>query len=106
MLNIPKHNCQNCGSCCGPVPITVQEQKTIQAYVDKNKPSINKQYDFLDCKFRVNHACSIYSVRPIVCRLFGVTKGLACPYGNTHEIDGAPFISKEKSVGLLNDLIK
>lgn len=31
--------------------------------------------------------CAIYSVRPMVCRLFGVAKGMTCSHGNSAEID-------------------
>lgn len=106
LYNIPKHNCKNCGECCGPVPITKTEQQVIQAYVDKHKPKINKNAGWLNCKFRVDNSCSIYPVRPILCQLCGSVKGMNCKYGNTHEIDGLKFISKDKPVGLINKVIK
>lgn len=37
--------------------------------------------------------CLIYEVRPVICRLFGVTEGMQCVFGNTCEIDGHPYIA-------------
>ena len=104
---IPKHNCRNCGECCGPVPINEKEYKEIKAFINKNKPKYNKEHGFLECKFRVDNKCSIYEVRPTVCRLMGVTKGMTCNFGNSKELNGLKFMDMEsKTVGLLNKVIK
>lgn len=105
LLNIPEHkNCKNCGMCCGPVPATEKEINIIKAYVRKNKIKA-KKCGLLDCCFRdeKNKKCLIYHVRPLVCRLFGVAKGLNCPNGNTAEIDGKIMIETD-SVILLNQV--
>lgn len=104
---IPSHNCKNCGACCGPVPISMKEFHEIVAYVKKHKPKYNKNNDNLTCKFRVDGRCSIYSVRPILCRLFGVTHGLNCINGNQFNINGRKYLDPNvKVVGLLNDSIR
>jgi Fe-S-cluster containining protein len=105
---IPEHkSCKNCGSCCGPVIINEKEQKDIIFFVQKNKPRFNKNASFIDCKFRVDNRCSIYSVRPTVCRLMGVTIGMTCEYGNSKMLDGYKFMNMEiKTVGFLNEAIK
>ena len=82
-----------------------EEQKHIQAYVDMHNVKVNILHDKLTCKFRVDGKCSIYPVRPMLCRLIGVTKGMKCKYGNTAEIDGKIYLSF-KTIGLLNDVIK
>jgi Fe-S-cluster containining protein len=33
------------------------------------------------CRALKNNKCSIYLLRPTICRLFGVVEGLRCPYG-------------------------
>jgi hypothetical protein len=91
MIEIPKHNCRNCGDCCGPLMITKKELSEIKKYIDKNiskkeKNRLKKQKrDPLTCQFRdeKNRNCAIYPVRPEVCRLFGVYDRLPCPYGNS-----------------------
>ena len=100
---IPSHKCKN----CGPVPINKKEFKKITEYVLKNKPKYNKDAAIMDCKFRVDGSCSIYSARPVLCKLMGVTQGMDCAYGNTKNIDGRKFIdTKQKIVGLMNLVIK
>ena len=95
MLNIPEHkNCTNCGKCCGPVPATWKEIREIAAYMVKN-PDIKPVYkDIINCHFRNDdqQKCMIYPVRPLVCRLFGVAKGMECVNGNSHNIDGKKFL--------------
>lgn len=104
---IPQHNCRNCGMCCGPVPLNENEYKKINDFVIKNKPNYNKKNDFLTCKFRVDNKCAIYSVRPTICRLMGVVKGMECNYGNTFELDGTKFLDfTSRPKGLLNEIIK
>ncbi|EOU1989674.1 hypothetical protein BFS06_11660 [Clostridium perfringens] len=106
-LNIPQHkNCKNCGGCCGPVPINKAEKAIIEKYVQKHKPLYNKHNNILECKFRMNGKCTIYTVRPVLCRIFGVVEGLDCPNGNSANLNASLFVQKEKEIGLLNNVIK
>jgi len=109
--NIPTHkNCINCGGCCGVIPATQSEISGIREYLeDKAKVKVianKKRHKLLDCPFRDDEAkkCLIYPVRPVICRLFGVTKDMKCPQGNSAQIDGMKFI-QDKSVKLLNHII-
>lgn len=34
--------CLNCGGCCGPVPISTEEEVKIKKYITKNKIKIKK----------------------------------------------------------------
>ena len=91
---IPKHTkCTNCGKCCGPILMGEREYKLIKEYCIKN--NIKPIY-YLDdtCFFRdeKNKKCLIYEVRPVICKLFGVTKGMECINGNTCEIDGYKYL--------------
>ena len=104
VLNIPKHtNCTGCGDCCGIIPATAAETETIRRYITDNGIRPIERADKTTCPFRddENKKCLIYPVRPLICRLFGVVKGCQCPNGNTAEIDGMKFISKEE-VKILN----
>lgn len=106
-LLIPSHKCKNCGHCCGPIPINKVEFIEIQNFINKNKPDYNKNPGILDCKFRIDKKCSIYKVRPILCRLMGVTKGMTCNFGNSKEINGLKFFDiNAKPAGLLNKVAK
>ena len=75
--------CSECGQCCNRLlPLSNYEINTIRAYVKKNNikqqmHSINVMADrFLDltCPFldddKPNHKCTIYKVRPLICRSF------------------------------------
>lgn len=94
---IPPHlKCTNCGECCGPVPISEKEYERIFDYCIENniKPLLKLDYS---CEFRdeKQKKCLIYPVRPDICKLFGVSKGMNCPNGNSYEIDGVKFIQKD-----------
>lgn len=105
LLNIPQHkNCTNCGKCCGIIPASLSELEKIEKYIAENNVKPIERSNKTICPFRddENKKCLIYSVRPVVCRLFGVAKGnMKCINGNTNEIDGTPFIQKEQ-VRILN----
>lgn len=97
MLNIPDHNCRNCGECCGPVPASKKEIKNIRQYLKSNPHIFSKlgKRKSLTCIFRDEQGkkCLIYPVRPLTCRLMGVAEKLDCIHGNTANIDGRKFFS-------------
>lgn len=68
--------CSMCGGCClANPPITLQEYYDIKKYIAKKNPIyiLHKPYNNsvrFDCCFHVNGKCSIYPVRPAVCRNF------------------------------------
>lgn len=76
--NTCKGNCSRCGECCNPYnPITLDEYFEIKKYIQEHniKPYIPtpKGNDiYLTCCFHdvENKCCTIYPVRPEVCRRF------------------------------------
>lgn len=69
--------CMNCGDCCRPcLQMTQEEIDTIKKYIEDNniKEHIYEKDGKLEyvCPFRdrKNKQCTIYKVRPTVCRLF------------------------------------
>lgn len=74
--------CSNCGNCCVPyLPITKQEYKTIKRYIKKHnikeiRPIREGNDVYISCPFRdyKNKRCTIYPVRPEVCRKFLCSK--------------------------------
>lgn len=110
LFNIPEHkNCKNCGGCCGIIPATIPEVNTIRNYIAVHGINPIKQKSPAICPFRDNKAkkCLIYPVRPTICRLMGVTKGMQCPNGNTCEIDGEKFLPRPEELGeavIVNDV--
>lgn len=72
-------NCSNCGGCCSSLlPLSDSEIKDIQKYVNKHhikssKEPVISQVDLdFRCPFRddENRKCTIYPVRPRICRMF------------------------------------
>ena len=97
-----KNFCKSCGGCCGPVPVTAKEKEIILLYMKNNNINPEKKSE-LDCKFLdENKRCSIYPVRPSVCKLFGGYINLRCPNYNGKYKDAVR--PKEAPVARLNDL--
>ena len=69
-------HCTRCGQCCNAWnPITLGEYFTIKSYINENniKPSLCRPKDnnlYITCPFNTGHGCSIYPVRPEVCKQF------------------------------------
>lgn len=78
--------CQGCrGLCCGPVPVTEIELKTIRKKVKAMPVKVrseleNQQRHFGTCLFydMEKDRCGIHAVRPSVCRAFGHYSNLVC----------------------------
>jgi len=75
---IPDFKCKHCHSCCGPIIWFEPENYLIKDYIKKHKISLKKIED--KCPFLGHTGCTIYTVRPIVCRLQGLTKELPCKH--------------------------
>ncbi len=110
--NIPAHTgCINCGECCGPMLIFVDEERAIREYIQRHpevRDVMQGQHEPLQCIFRdsANKRCAIYPVRPLVCRLFGVAadQHLQCPRGNTAKITGVRPDFKKPIAGVQNHI--
>ena len=98
-VNLP---CKKCDSdCCGPdVPFTIDEIKEIEKVVSLKK---FKKTDLIDgvkgsvilttkgvkndkCVFLKNNRCSIYKVRPEICKDFGEKIYIQCAFNGLKEI--------------------
>ena len=77
---IPKMECKpGCHQCCGPTLWSRAEYETIKHFLENNGRK-ELEATGLSCPYLDNEkGCSIYPVRPLLCRLFGVTEGLECP---------------------------
>lgn len=84
---VPGIECKGfCADSCGPIEMSALER----AAIAKRGVTITAKEDALaeymekgdfDCDALVDGRCSVYEDRPMVCRLWGVTESLACPYG-------------------------
>lgn len=80
---IPDINCKGlCHESCGPIAMSPVEEARIESKTRQPAPSIkNVAADFSCCRLDEQKLCSIYTHRPLVCRLFGVVKAMRCPHG-------------------------
>jgi hypothetical protein len=90
--------CQNCGHCCGPIPLRDWElsrlKKTAQEMPQETREKLKHQHrHHLTCILRDEESrmCSVYNSRPSVCRIMGTTAGLPCPMNPS-----APLSSREQ----------
>jgi Fe-S-cluster containining protein len=80
LASIPVCECKpGCSACCGPVMMSRLEWERICArlgYTPKGS------LESLTCPMLVDGKCSVYDIRPAICRLFGTIKDkMVCPEG-------------------------
>lgn len=65
-----------CSDRCGAIPCSSLERKQLEA---RGKPfGTNGQ---MVCTMLKGTRCTAYSVRPLICRVWGTTEKLRCPHG-------------------------
>lgn len=71
--------CSSCGACCGNIlPVSAQEVNVIHQFVEEHSIKeftivpLAQESVYMTCPFRdtVKKICSIYAVRPEICRVF------------------------------------
>jgi hypothetical protein len=84
---LPKLDCKGlCQACCGPIGMTPVEHERM---AERNQPmKVEHQRDGVlfstawTCpQLAGNGRCTVYAVRPMVCRLWGLVRSMACPHG-------------------------
>ena len=93
LTEIPEHTrCINCGECCGPIAMSRDDYIKIRDYLEAHlalkQAILEKAFSFPACIFRDTQKCRclIYPVRPLICRLYGISKHSHCKNGNTHHL--------------------
>jgi Fe-S-cluster containining protein len=87
---IPTITCHHCHTCCKPIIWFYPEDQKITEYLKKHnrKKRIWTEKEFQQhnnlCPYLDIHGCSIYPVRPLVCRLQGLIPELPCKYPQTN----------------------
>lgn len=77
---LPSMRCDDgCGRCCGMVPVTAAEYARVIAYAREH--GIEPVIQGITCPFWQGGKCSVYEVRPLVCKLMGHVPELTCPRG-------------------------
>jgi Fe-S-cluster containining protein len=77
---IPRIACQGrCFECCGPI---VAHDDEIARMERRAGRALTFSSDDGRCGYlNNNHRCDVYTVRPLVCRLWGVVENLPCLWG-------------------------
>lgn len=74
---LPSIDCQGlCYDSCGPIDLSRREKDRIERAAG-HPLGING----LTCNMLTEGRCTVYEGRPMICRMWGVTEGLPCPYG-------------------------
>ena len=86
---IPEVSCKGlCQDSCGPIAMSVEEDRRIRELGTSIPPmtaslaAIERGEDYY-CPALVDGRCSVYDVRPTICRLWAATETMPCPHGCT-----------------------
>ncbi|MDG6218225.1 MAG: YkgJ family cysteine cluster protein [Candidatus Thermoplasmatota archaeon] len=104
---IPSFECKHCHKCSNPILWFKPEEINIRKYLKKNHLTYLTFSDEefkenqMRCPYLQKNRCSIYPVRPIVCRLQGTIKELHCPNNKTPLLTETQY---KKIIDELNNL--
>jgi hypothetical protein len=76
---LPELKCQGyCHDSCGPIAMSLRERARI---IERARRPITCG-EYATCSMLTpERKCGIYDIRPLICRLWGLVKGMPCPYG-------------------------
>jgi hypothetical protein len=78
---LPRLDCQGyCYDSCGPIDTSIRERARIVERARKPL-TCSKGADGLCSLLTDDHRCGAYEIRPMICRLWGLVRGMPCPYG-------------------------
>jgi len=108
---IPEYDCKHCHECTSPIFWFYPEEVNIRNYLIKNNMGYltysteEFQKNNMQCPYLKNNRCSIYPVRPIVCRLQANIIELPCKYKISEYMSNEKLLEiKEEFNQLLRDL--
>lgn len=74
-----------CQACCGPIPFPERLREQFpEMMLPKNPLDVRllvRQKGPYACPFLAQGRCTIYEQRPAICRLWGASRALQCPFG-------------------------
>ena len=86
---VPSINCKGlCHTSCGIIDCSTREHELIHRNGGVRIPTMmefvkrDRQGEVIVCPaLSQDGKCTVYDVRPMICRLWGTTEGMPCPYG-------------------------
>lgn len=109
---IPEIECKGlCHTTCGVVPLTLAENNRIKDVngidmYEHQKKLLESNLDkpeTLTCPMLKDQKCTVHSIRPMLCRLYGNVQKMKCLYGCTPK---KTFLPQRKARKLLAKLEK
>lgn len=98
---LPKIACkQFCHDYCGAVAMTEIEAKRIEKKVHRRLPVLLGPG--LSCSLLSGTRCTVYALRPLICRLWGVVETMRCPHG----CQPSRMLTKEEGFRFLEEIGK
>lgn len=106
---VPDLDCKGlCHTSCGIIEASVRERERMQEagvrlpYLDEFLEMDREGLEISCPALTADKKCSVYDVRPMICRLWGATDSMPCPYG-CKPIDDGPLIQEPAGFELLAD---
>lgn len=92
-------NCQGkCQGSCGPIPISGEEKRLVEAH---SGHGLDWDTTTWKCNMLSKTGyCTVYSVRPLICRIWAATKRLPCPHGCEPE----RWLNDEETMALFKEV--
>lgn len=105
---LPKLDCKGlCQECCGPIGASPVEWRRMTRRGSRPTPPPIQDADGrlttteTTCRYLTFAGqCAVYNVRPMICRLWGLTEAMRCPYGCVPE---GGFLDDVDGLALLQD---
>jgi hypothetical protein len=68
-----------CQASCGPIPVSGEERELVER---RSGQGLDFNPETWTCNMLSKTGyCTVYSVRPLICRIWGATEHLPCPFG-------------------------
>jgi hypothetical protein len=85
-----------CWVSCGPIGFSTEEGRRLEA-TGVHIPNIHEDSKMVEtCPALVDGRCSVYESRPTLCRIWGVSEPLPCPFVGCSVLD--PLTTEETEV--------
>lgn len=70
--------CGKCVASCGPIVMAGIEATQLEGHTGQRLGVVD---DTMTCPLLKGGRCTVYEVRPLICRLYGVVWGMRCEHG-------------------------
>lgn len=76
---LPQIDCAGlCHDSCGPIQMSIRERTRIEGLAGE---PITCGFGPSCSMLTTERKCSVYTIRPLICRLWGLMRSMPCPYG-------------------------